>query len=487
MKVLLTASEAVPFVKTGGLGDVIGTLVNEYMKRGIKASLILPFYRTIKKHARDLGIKSLEKKIVIPLGDSLETGNLWKGKTSEGAPAYFIENDKFYDRDDLYGTAEGDYPDNVFRFTFYDRAVCETIMALGLHFDVIHCNDWQTGLIPVYTKTIYKNNFSKTATLMTIHNLGYQGLFWSMHMPITGLGWNLFSVDGLEFFNKINFLKGGILFADVINTVSKNYAKEILTKEYGFGLDGVLRSRKKDLYGIINGIDYTEWDPEHDSFIPANFSIMDFSGKNECKTYLQKTCALPPSKSMLIGMVTRLTSQKGVDLVADAIEDILTLGAEIVILGKGDKPFHRVFLEIQKKYKKQFSVTIGFDNKLAHNIYAGADIFLMPSQYEPCGLGQLIALRYGTIPVGRKIGGLIDTILEYKPNNGNGTGFLFDGYSSDELLRAVKVANKFFQNKKHWLKIQKNAMSHNFSWSHSAEEYSILYKEALRKKNLYYG
>ncbi len=483
MKVLFTASEAVPFVKTGGLGDVIGTLVNEHRKRGIQSSVILPFYRHIKKHARDFGIKPLGKKITIPLGDSSETGNLWIGKTSEGAPVYFIENDKFYDRDDLYGTAEGDYPDNVFRFTFYNRAVCESVMALGLHFDIIHCNDWQTGLIPVYTKTIYKNIFSKTATLMTIHNLGYQGLFWSMHMPITGLGWNLFSIDGLEFFNKINFLKGGILFADVINTVSNHYAKEILTREYGFGLEDVLKKRKKDLYGIINGIDYTEWDPEHDSLIPANFSIKDFSGKNECKKYLQKACALPASKSMLIGMVTRLSAQKGINLVADAIEDILKLGVKIIILGKGDEPLQKVFLDLQKKYRKKLSVTIGFDNKLAHNIYAGSDIFLMPSQYEPCGLGQLIALRYGTIPAGRKIGGLIDTISEYKMNDGKGTGFLFDGYSSDELLRTVKVANKFFQDKKLWLKIQKNAMSQNFSWSHSAEEYSVLYKKALRKKD----
>lgn len=483
MRILLVTSEAVPFIKTGGLADVAGALMNEYKQMGIEAAIMLPLYKRIKKSAEEFGIKPIGKEIIVPLGDQFETGKLWEGRTPEGAPAYFIENDKFYDRDELYGTPEGDFPDNASRFTFYNRAVCETLKALALNFDVIHCNDWQTGLIPIYIKTIYMNEFLKTATLMTIHNLGYQGLFHSVNMPLTGFGWELFNMDGLEFYGKINFLKGGILFADIITTVSNNYAKEILTEEYGFGLDGVLRKRNKDFYGIINGIDYNAWNPENDGLIPTNYNIKDLSGKAKCKKSLQKSCGLPSSKSLLIGMVTRLTSQKGLDLVAKAMEEIIKSGVELIILGKGDESLHKVFLGLQKKYSKQLSVKIDFDNTFAHKIYAGSDIFLMPSKYEPCGLGQLIALRYGTIPVVRKTGGLVDTVVEYNQSKGAGTGFLFNGYSSKVLLKAVKKANEFFNDKRQWLKIQKNAMSKNFSWRHSAEEYLSLYQKALKKKD----
>lgn len=483
MKILITTSEAVPFVKTGGLGDVAGALVNEYKRMGIEAAIMLPFYRKIKQSAKDFGIKPLEKEITVPLGDQFETGKLWEGRTPEGAPAYFIENDKFYDRDDLYGTSEGDFPDNSSRFTFYSRAVLEALKILKIDVDVIHCNDWQTALIPVYIKTIYRNEFPKTRTLLTIHNLGYQGLFWSIDMPLTGLGWGLFNMEGLEFYGRINFLKGGILFADILTTVSKNYAREILTEEYGFGLDGVLRKRSKDLYGIINGIDYNDWDPQNDSLIPANYNIKDLSGKLRCKKSLQKVHGLPSDNSILIGMVTRLSAQKGLDLVAEAIGEIIASGAQVIILGKGDEALQKEFLGLQKKYSKKLSVTIGFDNALAHKIYAGSDIFLMPSRYEPCGLGQLIALRYGTIPIGRKTGGLVDTIVKYNPSKGTGTGFLFNGYSFSELLKAFRKAKKFFNDKQHWQRIQRNAMSEDFSWRHSAEEYLSLYKKVLKKKN----
>jgi starch synthase len=482
MKVLITTSEAIPFVKIGGLADVTGSLINEYKQMGIDASIILPFYKKIKESAKEFGIKPLGKEIIVPLGEGSEKGRLWVGKTPAGAKAYFIENDKFYYRDEIYGTSKGDFPDNMLRFTFYDRAVCESLITLRLKFDVIHCNDWQTGLIPVYLKTIYRDKFSDTSTLMTIHNIGYQGVFSSSNMPITGLGWELFNIDGLEFYGKINFLKGGILFADIINAVSNNYAKEILTAEYGSGLEGVLRKRSKHLYGIINGIDYKEWDPEHDDLIPATYSLKDLSGKAKCKRFLQKLYGLSNGNSVLIGMVSRLTSQKGFNIVAEAMEDILRLGAKIIILGKGEEHFHKILSGLQKKYSKYLSVIIGFDNTLAHRIYAGSDIFLMPSRYEPCGLGQLIALRYGTIPVVRKTGGLADTIIEYNPNNRRGTGFLFDNYSSDELLGALKRALKFFNQKKHWLRIQKNAMSQDFSWRYSAKQYISLYKKALDLK-----
>jgi len=482
MKALIASSEVVPFAKTGGLADVAGTLVNELKRAGVDAGVILPFYRRIKEAAKDWGIKPLNKEIAVPLGSEIETGRLWKGSTSEGADAYFIENDKFYDRDGLYGTPEGDYPDNASRFIFYSRGVIEAVKALGLNLDIIHCNDWQTGLIPVYLKTIYRDDFPKTSTIMTVHNIGYQGLFPRNDMPLTGLGWEMFHMNALEFYGKINLLKGGLLFADVITTVSKTYVKEIQTKEYGFGLEDVLSKRSGDLCGIINGIDYSEWNPWNDTLIPARYSKKNLSGKAVCKRSLQKECGLPETGSPLIGMVTRLSSQKGLDLVVEAMEEIVASGAQMVILGIGDEHFHRVLSDLQVRYSRSISLTIGFDNALAHKIYAGADIFLMPSRYEPCGLGQLIALRYGTIPVARRTGGLTDTIAEYDPSSGAGTGFLFDGYSKDKMLGAINRAADAFKDKKAWELIQHNAMSQDFSWRKSAKQYITLYKKTLKDK-----
>ncbi len=483
MKILITSSEVVPFIKTGGLGDVTGTLINEYQKMGIKAAIIMPLYRKIKNSAGKFEIRPIGKEISIPLGNKLETGKLWEGKTPKGTSAYFIENSRFYDRDDLYGTLEGDFHDNASRFIFYDRAVLETLKTLKLDFDIIHCNDWQTGLIPVYIKTIYKDFFPNTSTLMTIHNLGYQGIFAKSSMPLTGLGWKMFNMEGLEFFGNINFLKAGILYADMINTVSSNYAKEILTEELGFGLHNVLNKRRDSLKGLVNGIDYTEWNPEKDEIIQAKYSKNDLSAKTICKESLQKICGLSYSKSMLIGMVTRFSSQKGLDLVAEAMDEIIRSGINMVMLGIGDRFFHKIFTDLQKKHFGKLSVILGFDNALAHKIYAGSDVFLMPSKYEPCGLGQLIALRYGAIPVVRGIGGLLDTIVEYNPAKGSGTGFSFSDYSSDELLTTIKKTNEIFNLKEHWPKIQKNAMSQDFSWSNSAKEYLSLYQSILNGKH----
>ncbi len=482
MKVLLATSEAVPFIKTGGLGDVTGALVNEFKKMQISADIILPFYRKIKTVAKDFAIKKTGKKIIVPLGDQFETGLIWEGKTHEGTRAYFIENDRFYDRDELYVTSNGDYPDNVSRFIFFNRGVLETIKTLGLDVDIIHCNDWQAGLIPVYLKTIYKDALPETAVLLAIHNLGFQGIFKQSDMPLTGLGWDMFNIDGLEFYQNINFLKGGILFSDIITTVSKNYAKEILTEEHGFGLNDIITQRRDSLYGIINGIDYSEWNPEKDNLISAKYGKHNLSGKTICKNSLQKMLGLSRSDSPVVGMVTRLSSQKGLDLVAEAMEGIIKSGAQVAILGKGDIIFHKVFSKLQEKYAGRLSVTLAFDNTLAHKIYAGSDIFLMPSKYEPCGLGQLIALRYGTIPIVRNTGGLSDTITEYNKSDSTGTGFLFTKYSAKELLKTVKKTEKLLKNRQHRLTIMKNAMSQNFSWNHSAKLYLSLYKKALKIK-----
>jgi starch synthase len=480
MKVLIASSEAVPFIKTGGLADVTGTLVNELKKIGVDAEIILPLYKNIKKEIKYREIKPLAEEIAVPLGNDIETGRLWKGKTSEGANAYFIENDKFYERDELYGTSEGDYADNASRFLFFSRGVLETLKVLRLEVDIIHCNDWQTGLIPVYLKTIYKDEFPQTATLITVHNIGYQGIFWHFDMSLTGLGWDLFHMKALEFYGKINFLKGGLIFADNITTVSRTYAREIQTSEYGFGLDKVLKKRSSNLHGIINGIDYNEWGPWKDNLIPAKYNKKNLSGKAVCKKSLQKECGLPETDSPLIGMVSRLSSQKGFDLLTESIEGIIDSGAQAVILGKGEEHIQRILTNLHARHSGRLSVILGFDNTLAHKIFAGSDIFLMPSKYEPCGLGQLIALRYGSIPVVRKTGGFIDSITEYNASTFEGTGFLFNEYSSEKMLKAVKKAGKFYRDKKHWEKITKNAMSQDFSWRNSAKEYLSLYKKTLR-------
>lgn len=477
MRILIASPEVTPFVKTGGLADVAGALANEYKKMGIEALIILPLYRRIKKRADKLRIEPTEKEITVPLGNDIETGRLWIGKTSEGAEAYFIENERFYNREELYGTPKGDYPDNASRFIFYCRGILETIKTLELNVEVLHCNDWQTSLIPVYLKTLYRESLPDIATLLTVHNLGYQGIFEHTEMPLTGLGWDMFHRDALEFHGKINFLKAGLLFADVITTVSNTYAKEIMTSEYGFGLDGVLRKRAQSLYGIINGVDYNEWDPRNDPFIPANYSRKDVSGKALCKKSLQRLCGLHETTSPLIGMVTRLSSQKGLDLVTEALDSILSTGAQMVILGKGEERFQSFFSRLNQKYKGQISVTIDFDNSLAHKIYAGADIFLMPSKYEPCGIGQLIALRYGAIPVVRATGGLADTIVEYNPATGKGTGFSFSTYSPTELINTIKGAIRLFNDREEWQKILNNAMSQVFSWHQSAQQYLSLYKK----------
>jgi starch synthase len=475
MKILIASSEAVPFIKTGGLGDVAGTLVSEYRKSGIDASTILPLYKNIRKS----GITPLPGEISVQLGDHIETGRIWKGKHPGGADAYFIQNDKFYDREEIYSSPEGDYPDNASRFIFYSRSVLEAIKALHIQADIIHCNDWQTGLIPVYLKTTYRRELPETSSILSIHNIGYQGIFDTSSLALTGLHGNTSIAHDLELNGKLNFLKAGILYADRITTVSSNYAREIQFPEYGFGLEGVLHKKKDSLRGIINGIDYNEWNPRKDKFIPATYGINDLSGKARCKKDLVGKFGLQDSESLLIGMVSRLASQKGFDLVSESMDEIIKSGAQMIILGKGDESLHRKFMELHNKYNGRLSVILGFNNALAHRIYAGSDVFLMPSKYEPCGLGQLIALRYGTIPVARKTGGLADTIEEYNPVQGSGTGFLFNRYSSEEMLIAIKRAEDLFNNKRAWKNIRNNAMSRDFSWAKSAEEYISLFRELL--------
>jgi starch synthase len=484
MKILIASPEAVPYVKTGGLADVAGALCKEFRRMKHRAYIILPLYKQIKQKLsplRDTGIT-----VNVPVG-----GRIIKGRIlSDESCAFFIRCDEFFDRQELYGTPEGDYPDNASRFVFFSRGIIETCKALNFRPDIIHCNDWQTGLIPLYLKTLYSKDvfFEKTSTFLSIHNMGYQGVFPASEMPLTNLGGEFFHPEGIEFYGKINFLKAGLIFADMLGTVSKTYAREILSKDFGFGLDGVLRKRQADIRGVINGIDYEEWDPSKDNFLAVNFSGNDISGKAGCKRAAIKKLFRPKDPNTaermpLIGMVGRFSGQKGLDLVLQSIPELLSFGVRLAILGKGDEIFQRSLSEIGEKYKSMISVTIGFDDAIAHMIYAGSDFFLMPSRYEPCGLGQLIALRYGAIPVARKTGGLLDTVQDFEPLASKGTGFLFSDYTSSAMIDALKRAFCVYTDAEKKRRMVYDGMLQDFSWKRSAGTYIALYK-TLQMKGL---
>ncbi|MEW6067489.1 MAG: glycogen synthase GlgA [Nitrospirota bacterium] len=484
MKILIASSEAVPYAKTGGLADVAGVLCKEYRKMKKEAYIILPLYKKIKEGR--IPLKDTGIRIKVPVGNRIIEGRIFSSQSS----AYLIGCDEFFNREELYGTPEGDYADNASRFIFFSRGILETCKALNLKLNVIHCNDWQTGLVPLYLKTLYSNDklFKDTATLFTIHNLGYQGLFPSSSMPLTGLGWEFFTPEAIEFYGNVNFLKAGIIYADIINTVSNTYAKEILTTEFGFGLDGALRSRAGDIHGVINGIDYDEWDPTRDKFITANYNPNDISGKFICKKELMKLLFglsdnANAERIPLIGMVGRLSAQKGLDIVLQSADELQSFGIKLVILGKGDETFQKSLSETARKYKGTISVTIGFEDKLAHMIYAGSDFFLMPSRYEPCGLGQLIALRYGSAPIARKTGGLADTTQDYNHLLSKGTGFLFSDYTPSAMQDAIKRALCVYTDKKKMHELIINGMKMDFSWNQSATRYIELYNIARKKRS----
>jgi starch synthase len=480
LKILIASSEAVPYIKTGGLADVAGSLTKELRKRNEEAFLVLPLYAEIKSKYK---LHATGRSILIKTGNVSYKGRIFTSSKEGNPEAYFIECDELYGRSELYGTSAGDYPDNAVRFIFFSRAVIEVCLAMRIKPDVIHCNDWQTALVPLYLKTIYKDNtyFAKTSTLFTVHNLGYQGIFDASALLSVGLGREYFIPERLEFYGKLNLMKAGLLYADLLNTVSKTYAREIQQAEYGFGLDGVMRKRAGDLYGIINGIDYEEWGPETDAFIPSQYSLRDMKGKAICRKTLLKEAAFFNETLPIGASISRLSSQKGVDIVLDSLESLLALGLNVIVIGKGEDEYERRFRKAAKTYKGRIFVYIGFQEHLAHLIYAGSDFFLMPSRYEPCGLGQLIAMRYGTVPIARKTGGLADTIQDYDHMRYTGTGFLFNDYSPYAMQDAVKRALCVFSDKTNMKKLVCDVMKKDFSWSVSADNYLDLYKKACRR------
>jgi starch synthase len=481
MKILFATSEAAPFAKTGGLADVAGSLPPAIASLGHEVSVVMPRYRQVDVHA--LKLRQVAT-FTVPLGTWKERCDVLMGTTGGNVTVYFINKDVFYDRPELYGTTHGDYSDNAERFIFFSRSVLELCDALQMKPDIIHCNDWQTGLVPLYLNRLYRGAeaLRKTKTVFTVHNLGYQGLFWHWDMPLTGLDWDVFTPDGVEFWGKMNLLKAGLVSADIITTVSKTYSREIQTAEYGYGLEGVLKKRSADLYGIVNGIDYDTYDPLHDRAIPRRYGSTRLSGKAECKKKLLELVKLPDKRDPLIGMVTRLVDQKGMDILADALPDIMALGVQLVILGTGEAAYHRILADAAARYGDALRVIFQYDEGLAKYIYAGCDMFLMPSRYEPCGLGQLIALRYGTVPIVRKTGGLSDTVADCNAGADRCTGFLFEEYSSTALMNGLRRALEVFSNKVKWRRLMRAGMTQDFSWEHSAKEYVKLYRKTMRKK-----
>jgi starch synthase len=474
MKVVLATSEAIPFIKTGGLADVSGTLLDELRASGVDACLILPLYRGIKSRfkLRDTGCS-----IKVTLGSKSYSSRVLSSDDS----AYFIECDEFFNRQEVYGTSSGEYPDNAERYIFFSKAVMEACIALDLEPDVMHANDWQTALIPLYMKTLYKSSYKGRASLFTIHNLGYQGIFPASAMKLTGLGDEWFTSAGIEFFDQVNLLKAGIVAADAITTVSENYSREIMTKEYGAGLEGVLKERGGDIAGILNGLDYDAWDPSTDSSIPAKYSASSFSGKQKCKRKLAEECEFKNMRAPLAGFVGRLSSQKGVDLLLEAVDEIISCGLNAVVLGSGEKELQKDLQAAAKRHAGRFFVKTGFDDELARRIYAGSDMLLMPSHYEPCGLVQMIAMRYGTVPVARATGGLVDSIKDYDHLRGRGTGFLFSGRWPSALAECVKRAICVYRDKKQWKRLAMSCMKQRFSWKTSARKYVALYRKLIKQ------
>jgi starch synthase len=482
IKILFASSEVIPFAKTGGLADVSGSLPLPLVSLGHQVAMVTPFYRLTKEGNHELD--QHEKVLSVPFkGQKLKT-RVFHTTIEPAVPVYFIQRDEFFDRSGIYGTPEGDYFDNPERFIFFSRSILELGKMIGFNPDIIHCHDWQTSLVPVYLKSIYKNDphLKKTRSVFTIHNLAYQGVFPKNMMEVSELPQELFAMEGLEYYGKMNFMKGGILFSNKVTTVSERYAEEIKTPEYGYGLDGVLRDRSTDISGILNGVDYKSWNPETDPYIAANYSAEDLSGKQRCREELFKTFGLQGSqKSPIIGMISRFADQKGFDILAEAMEDLLKLDLCLVILGTGDARYEKQFAELGKKHPGRLGVKVAFDNALAHKIEAGSDMFLMPSRYEPCGLNQMYSLKYGTVPAVRATGGLDDTIKEFNPETGKGNGFKFKGYSAAELIKTVKRARYLFRNNYLWAKLIKNAMKEDFSWQKSAKKYEEVYRSALAK------
>ncbi|HEY2759297.1 MAG TPA: glycogen synthase GlgA [Pirellulales bacterium] len=492
MNILLATSEAVPFAKTGGLADVCGALPRELRRLGHEVSLVMPAYRSI----REAGIKidPTGLTLEIPINRKMVSGRLLEGRLpSSDVPVYFVDQPDYYDRTDLYQASGKDYPDNCERFVFFSRAVLEVARLLELKLDILHCNDWQTGLVPAYHKIEYRAvpQLERAASVVTVHNLSYQGVFWHWDMLLTGLDWRYFNWHQMEFFGQLNLLKTGLVFADAITTVSPRYAEEIQSAPLGCGLEGVLQQRRTVLSGIINGVDYSQWNPETDPHLPEHYSAATAkTGKAKCRAALQQEFHLPRDNTSnderaapVVAFVGRLAEQKGIDLIVPLIAEwVQSTGMQWVILGRGDPKYQEQLQTLAERHPQKVAVKFEFSERLAHLIEAGADMLLMPSRFEPCGLSQLYSLKYGTVPIVRATGGLADTVINTSDETlaaGTATGFSFHDYSAFALSETLRRATGLFAKPDVWAKIVAAGMNQDWSWGRSARDYVSLYERTL--------
>jgi starch synthase len=478
MKIALIASEVTPFSKTGGLADVLGTLSVDLERLGHEICVIAPAHRSVLQGGFTL--REMPTQLSVPISDRQQEAKVLEASIDKHVTVFMVRADEYFDREFLYGTPAGDYPDNAERFVFFSRAALELLRRHPV--DIVHCHDWQTALAIVFLKTQARRyaELAAAKNVFTVHNLGFQGIFGSANWHLLNLDPSYFTPQYLEFFGNINFLKGALIFADKITTVSPSYAAEIMTAEQGFGLEGILRQRANDLVGILNGVDYHVWNPWTDPYLQDHYGEKSLTLKSACKRKLAASLGLPDrGEAPLLGVISRLTAQKGFDLIVSIFDALMERGVQFVLLGSGEPRYEEFFRAAISRYPNQVAVRFGFDEPLAHQIEAGADLFLMPSLYEPCGLNQMFSLKYGTIPVVRAVGGLKDTVQQCDVDAQSGTGFVFEAYEPQALLAAIDQSLTVFQNKPSWTALQRRAMAMDFSWDRSAKRYADLYRQLM--------
>jgi starch synthase len=482
MHIVFAASECTPWAKTGGLADVVGSLPKALVKLGHRVQVFLPYYRQVAKTVQNPAV--VLSSLTIPFPSYNRFVRILDGGVYDGVEHYFVDCPELFDRENLYATPSGDYPDNAERFGLLSRAVLEATKVMGVP-GLFHVHDWQTSMLAVLLRSTYFFDpvLRRIPVVLTIHNAGYQGWFPPRTTELLLLPWDMFTMDKLEQYDTFNFLKGGIVYADLLTTVSRGYAREIQTPEFGNGLDGLLRRRRGDLVGILNGVDYDEWDPAHDAYISAHYTAADLSGKRECRRDLLHAFGMGAvsDETAVIGVVSRFATQKGFDFIAEIIDRLVEEDMVLLMLGNGEEYYERLLTEFAERHPTKVAVMVKYDNVIAHKIEAGSDLFLMPSRYEPCGLNQIYSLKYGTIPVVRATGGLEDTIDE--ETDGGGNGFKFRGYDSEALLDALKRALTTFRNKEQWTAMMRRAMAQKFSWTTAAQEYVRVYERAVRNRS----
>jgi starch synthase len=485
MHIVFAASECVPYVKTGGLAEVVGAVPREVVQLGHQATVYLPYYRQVREYSPEK--KLVIRSLTIPFQSYNRFAAIVDGGVHDGVQFYFVDCPEMFDRESLYGTPAGDYPDNWERFGLFSRAVLEAAKQLGVP-DIFHAHDWQTAMLPVYLRTVYyfDPELRKAGTVLTIHNAGYQGWFPPQTTERLLLPWEIFTMDRVEYYDTFNFLKGGIVYSDAITTVSPTYAKEIQTPAYGEGLDSVLRKRTSDLHGILNGVDYKEWDPATDHKIAAHYTPEHLEGKRDCRRDLLYAFGAEhvADETPVLGIVSRFATQKGFDLIAQIAPKLLGEDVFLVALGTGEPYYEGLFRTIQDQYPTKASIKIAYDTTLAHKVEAGADIFLMPSRYEPCGLNQIYSMKYGTVPVVHATGGLEDTVDEWDAKTLTGSGFKFRSQTPEDFYAALERALEVFRtDKAGWEKIMRNGMAKHYTWNKPAKEYVEVYRVVARRRS----